>query len=130
MLCRLTKRGFESLNIPRIARSPASTRAFHQQPTTRPPAITMADAKDEETAATTAMTTYVDGHVAHISALRNHAKPQHRLDLSNDTKLESVVVLPEKEDTPERLKVARPRMRMFSSRKLGRKIADKKSSKS
>jgi hypothetical protein len=81
----------------------------------------MADAKDEEAAATAAMTTYVDGHAANISAIRNHAKSQNRLDLSNSTKLESVVVLPEKDDTPERIKVARARMRMFTSRKLRRR---------
>ena len=82
----------------------------------------MADAKDEERAMAATTTTYVDNHVASIRKWCKHAETQNRLDSTNNTKLESVVVLPEKEDTPERLTVARSRMRMFASRKLHRKL--------
>lgn len=64
----------------------------------------MADAKDEEEASpTAATTTYVDNHLVRVSEWRKHANLQNRLDSTNSPKLESVVVLPEKERTPERL---------------------------
>jgi hypothetical protein len=82
----------------------------------------MADAKDEEESAPTAVTTtYVDHHVVRISESRHHAEPQNRLDSTSNPKLESVVVLPEKANTPERLEVARARMQMFAGRKLDRR---------
>jgi len=82
----------------------------------------MADAKDEEEAPPTASTTtYVDNHVARISECPKHAETQNRLDSPSNTKLESVVVLPEKEEPPGRLEVARARMQMFAGRKLIRR---------
>jgi len=89
----------------------------------------MADVKDEEIAATAAITTYVDSHMAEISAPGKHAELQNRLDLTDNPKLESVVVLPEKEDTQEKLKTARARMRCLMAGSWSQ-VTDKICSKS